>query len=164
MLPVSVEWAPVSPRADVSMTPAEVRAFLDVPRNAVLTTIGSDGFPHAAGMWFVPGDRDVRMWTYAKSQKSVNAQRDPRCAFLVDDGIAYDELKGVLVQGELEVLTDYEDVLAIGVALYDRYTRSRLGIGVEEGPIVEIQRQATKRVGFALPLDRVASWDHSKLR
>src|SRR4051812_33861600 len=117
-----------SSRPDVSMTSDEVRTFLSEPRTAVLTTIGRDGFPHSAGMWFVVDDDSIRMWTYAKSQKVQNLRRDPRAALLVEVGDDYSNLRGVLVRAEVELLEDHEAIAGIGRGLYDRYTRPRTGM------------------------------------
>src|SRR5207247_4539576 len=145
------------------MTDEEVTAFLREPRTSVLSTLGPDGGPHAAAMWYVLRDGAIEMWTYAKSQKARNAIRDPRAAVLVEEGSAYSELRGVLVRGNLEVVTDADAVEAIGRRLYDRYTLPRTGIPVDEGPHLELRRQAAKRVGLVLPMRRVASWDHARL-
>ena len=145
------------------MSPEEITAFLQPARNAVLSTLLPDGSPHAAAMWFAPEPDQILMWTYAKSQKGANLRRDPRCAFMVDDGLAYNELRGVLVTGRARLIEDHDGIVAIGIALYERYTQPQLGIPVTEGPLAEIERQARKRVGIALPRDDVASWDHSKL-
>lgn len=145
------------------MSPAEIAAFLKTPRTAVLSTNGKDRYPHCAGMWFVADDSELRMWTYAKSQKAVNLRRDPRCAFLLEDGMDYSELRGVLVTGDIRLITNHEDITRIGVELYERYTLPATGIAASQGPQAEIERQAHKRIGLALPLERVASWDHSKL-
>ncbi len=153
----------MTPRLDVSMSDAEIRAFLEPARTAVLSTLAPDGGPHSAGMWYEPRDDSIRMWTYAKSQKARNARRDPRAAVLVEEGVRYSELKGVLVRGRLHLVEDFEEVLAIGVALYNRYTLPVTGIAVDDGPIAEISKQASKRVGLILPLDKVASWDHSRM-
>lgn len=145
------------------MTEGEIRELLGHPVTGVLSTLGRDGAPHMAGMWFAHSGDRLLMWTYGKSQKAVNARRDPRAAFLVEEGMAYNELRGVLMQGEVDVITDVDEVDAIGRLLYDRYTLPTTGVPVEEGPHVEIARQAAKRVGLALPLIDVSSWDHSKL-
>lgn len=148
---------------DVSMSPTEIGDFLAEPRTAVLSTIGADGIPHSAGMWFVVDASRILMWTYAKSQKAVNLMRDPRCAFLVEAGVGYHELRGVLIRGIASLLTSYEDIVAIGRSLYDRYSLPFTRVPVDDGPIVEVERQARKRIGVSLPLERVASWDHAKL-
>ena len=145
------------------MSEPEIANFLDGSMTAVLTTLGSKGWPHSVAMWFVPRPTEVLMWSYAKSQKSVNAMRDPRCSFLVESGVNYVELKGVLVRGRLRVIRDIENVAAIGKALHERYVSSVTGEPPDEAALAEINRQAGKRVGLALPLAKVASWDHSKL-
>lgn len=145
------------------MSDDEVTEFLAVPRNAVLSSLDRTGAPHAAAMWFVPGPDEVLMWTYAKSQKAVNLRRDPRCALLVEEGLAYDELRGVLIKGSARLLEDYEEILAIGLALFSRYTGPETGNDIPEGPLAVIQQQARKRVGIAVPLAHLASWDHRKL-
>jgi PPOX class probable F420-dependent enzyme len=151
------------PRSDVSMSREEIVAFLEPARVGVLATIGSDGRPHLSAMWFVPVGDELHMWTYSKSQKALNARRDPRATLLVEEGESYNELKGISVSGDVLVTDDFERVRAVGVALYERYTKPRLGTAVEDGPIEAIERQAHKRVALVLSMDKVASWDHSKL-
>jgi PPOX class probable F420-dependent enzyme len=150
-------------RLDISMSVPEVHAFLEVPDTAVLSTLGKGGFPHCAGMWFVPTGDELQMWTYAKSQKAVNLRRDPRCAVLIERGEGYTELRGVLVRGEVGVVEDHDAIVQIGTALAQRYTVPATGEAAARPPEVEIERQAAKRVGLVLPLERVVSWDHSKL-
>ena len=145
------------------MSDNEIAELLAQPLTAVLSTLDRTGAPHSAGMWFVHTNGEIRMWTYAKSQKALNLRRDPRCAFLVEKGTAYNELRGVLVKGPARLITDYEDIVAIGTALYERYTLPATGIEAQAGPITEIERQARKRVGITLGLEDVASWDHAKL-
>lgn len=145
------------------MTPAEIDAFLERPLTGVLSTLDRDGAPHSAGMWFVAADGALRMWTYAKSQKAVNLRRDARAAFLVEAGESYSELRGVLVRGDAQLVTETDEIADIGRALYTRYTLPSSGLPLA-GPVLdEVERQATKRVGIVLALERVASWDHSKL-
>jgi PPOX class probable F420-dependent enzyme len=150
-------------RLDISMSLEEVRDLLSRPLPAVFTTHGPDGWPHAAGMWFVLDDDDILMWTYRKSQKAVNARRDPRCAFLVERGHPYADLQGVLVRGHVRLVEDRARVISIGRRLYEQYLQARAGVAYEQGPAQEIERQAGKRIGLVLPLGRVATWDHSKM-
>ena len=150
------------------MSDQEVHHFLQTTKTGVLTTLGRDGWPHSTAIWFLPvfdgGKHEIHMWTYAKSQKARNAARDPRASFLAEEGVGYSELRGVLVRAELKILTDFDGVLDIGKRLYERYEGPRTGIPLEGAVLGEIERQASKRVGLVMPLDRVASWDHSKVR
>lgn len=148
------------------MSDEEIAAFLDTPRTGSLSTFGPDGFPHLAGMWFalVGGSKiELHMWAYAKSQKVRNLERNPRCAFMVEEGVTYSNLRGILVRGQARLVEAVDDVYEIGVRLYERYTLPATGVSVEQGPELEIRRQAVKRKGIVLGLDRVATWDHSKL-
>ena len=148
------------------MTSEEIDRFLEVPRTAVLATLGRDGWPHTVGMWFARSDDGgptLTMWAYRKSQKVVNLRRDPRCSFMVEYGESYDSLKGVLIKGSARLTESEDEVYEIGVALYERYTLPATGIAVEHGPELELRRQAAKRTGIILPIEQVASWDHSKL-
>ena len=66
----------------------------------ILVSIGGDGYPHAVPMWFIVDDDGcVSMTTYGRSQKAVNLRRNPQVALLVESGVRYDELKGVLIRG-----------------------------------------------------------------
>ena len=141
----------------------EVNEFLDESKIAVLTTLGLDGWPHAAGMWYVRKGETLCMWTYAKSQKALNLKRDDRCAAVVESGERYEDLKGVLIQARAELVNDFDEVAGIGRDLYERYTQPLTGIPYDSGASQEIERQAHKRIGILLSLETLASWDHSKL-
>lgn len=143
------------------MTADEVTAFLRDPCTGVLTTLDRDGWPHSTGMWFLPYD-PILMWTYAKSQKARNVARDPRCSFLVERGTTYNELRGVMVRAEARLIGDPQEVTAIGMALFERYHDAEEG-SLPEAVAREVARQARKRVGLALSMDKVTSWDHRKL-
>jgi hypothetical protein len=91
----------------------------------------------------------------------MNLRRDTRVAFLVEAGDRYDELRGVLVQGEADVIDSYEQVLRAGMALHERYAEPR------EDPEItarSLRAQAEKRCLIRVPYTRVVSWDHRKLK
>ena len=60
------------------MTAEEALAFLDEQRTVICATIGHDGWPHLMPLWYVVRDGELWAWTYAKSQKTKNLERDPR--------------------------------------------------------------------------------------
>ena len=47
-------------------------------------------------LWYVPRDGEIWIWTYAKSQKVRNLERDPRATLLIETGHEYAELQGVI--------------------------------------------------------------------
>jgi hypothetical protein len=82
---------------------------------------------------------------------------------MTERGEAYNELRGVQVRGNARVLSDFDEIAAIGRGLYERYTLPKTGMPLE-GPVLdEVLRQAGKRIGISLPMIDVSSWDHSKL-
>jgi nitroimidazol reductase NimA-like FMN-containing flavoprotein (pyridoxamine 5'-phosphate oxidase superfamily) len=149
------------------MSPAEIAQLFTDSMTGVLTTLDRNGWPHSVGMWFVTSGmddvREIRMWTYRKSQKVKNVMRDARCSFLVETGESYSELRGVLVRGRIRVLQEVDEVREIGKALHERYVAPFVGSTNDEVVQAEIDRQAAKRVGLVLPPARVASWDHRRL-
>jgi PPOX class probable F420-dependent enzyme len=149
---------PMSRRAEIRLSAAEVEAFLQKPHHLQVATIGRDGRPHLVAMWYgFLGSRPA-LWTYGRSQKVVNLRRDPRITCLAEAGRDYDELKGVELFGTVTILEDQEAVLAAGRSVFDRYM----------GPFTEadrprLERMSAKRVAVRIDVERVVSWDHAKL-
>ena len=148
------------PRQLTSMSKQEWQAFLEEERTAILSSAGPQGYPHLVAMWYLVRDDAILMWTYAKSQKAQNLRRDPRVGLLVEAGERYEELRGVLIQGDAEIISDFDAVLEAGIALHARYQG---GHGEQPGAEQGVRAQAAKRVLIRLPYTRVVSWDHRKL-
>lgn len=143
------------------MSDAEVAEFLDEQRVLVCATFGPDGWPHLMPLWYVVREGRLWAWTYAKSQKARNMERDPRVTLEVETGQQYHELRGVMLRCRVRLHRDPETVEGIGLALVDRYS----GAGPEFDPLREMFRgQVPKRVGleFEEAGPRV-SWNHAKL-
>jgi hypothetical protein len=109
------------------------------------------------GLWYVPDGVELRGWTYAKSQKSRNLERDPRATVEIEDGVEYHELRGVMMECHVEVERDVDRVAEYGLALVDRYAG-----GAPEAREA-FRQQARKRVGLRFVPARIVSWDHRKL-
>jgi PPOX class probable F420-dependent enzyme len=146
-----------SRRAQIEMSDEEVRAFLADHKVMQVATIDPRGWPHVVPLWYVPDGTELRGWTYAKSQKARNLERDPRATVAIEDGVAYHELRGVMLECEVEVEHDTDRVAGYGEALVERY-----GGGSEEMK-EGFRAQARKRVGLRFIPTRVVSWDHGKL-
>jgi PPOX class probable F420-dependent enzyme len=140
------------------MGEAELAAFLAAQRTLVCATLGPGGRPHLAALWYVPVGGRLDCWTYAASQKAHNLERDPRATLLTEAGAAYQELRGVSMECDAELVRDPDRVLDIGVALAVRY-------GAASDPELRssLAGQAAKRVGIRFSPTRVSSWDHRKL-
>jgi PPOX class probable F420-dependent enzyme len=141
------------------MTGEEVAAFLAEQRTVVCATNGRDGWPHLMPLWYVVRDGELWAWTYAKSQKVRNLERDPRCTLQVEAGTDYAELRGVMIKAECELVRDGDTVAAFGAELAARYGGPSLGAGVDAA----MRRQAAKRVALRFVARETATWDHRKL-
>ena len=59
-------------------------------------------------LWFVGDATELRGWTYAKSQKARNLERDPRATVGLEDGVQYHELRGVMFECDVRLARDPE--------------------------------------------------------
>ena len=146
-------------RAAIAMTPGEVVAFLAEQRTVTCATLGRDGWPHLMPLWYVVRGGELWSWTYAKSQKVRNLERDPRCTLQVEAGTTYDQLRGVMLKGETVIHREFDIVAALGEEIAVRYGRSALDDGARE----YVHRQAAKRVALQFRPRQSATWDHRKL-
>jgi hypothetical protein len=100
------------------------------------------------------------VWTYAKSQKVRNLERDARATLLVETGHEYFELRGVEIEGEAEIHRDHDVVYELARELTLRYSDAG---SIESEAAEALRAQAKKRVAVRFQARRVASWDHRKL-
>src|SRR5438309_11269653 len=109
-------------RAQITLTDEEITSFVDQSRTATMATVGPDGQPHVVAMWYAVIDGQLWFETKAKAQKTVNLRRDPRATVLVEDGLTYDTLRGVSLEGKAVVVDDPDALWAVGVSVWERYT------------------------------------------
>jgi PPOX class probable F420-dependent enzyme len=151
----------VKQRDAIALTPDELKQYIATARTLTLCTQGPHGYPHAVAMWYaVDDDGTVWMSTYRKSQKAVNVRRNAKVALHIESGQTYDQLRGVLIRGDAEIVDDEDKVYQTIRRVHEKMSGSFPdGTGVEEA----IRWQARKRVALKITPRRVSSWDHSKL-
>ena len=147
-----------SRRASIAMTDAELHRFLQEERIVTVATIGPNGRPHLMPLWFVADGAVVSAWTFGKSQKVKNLERTPQATLQIEAGDTYDQLRGAMLECDVEILRDTAKIEKIGTAIAARYSGTSPG----EAPDF-VRQQAPKRVGLVFRPTRVASWDHRKL-
>ncbi|MFO0689932.1 MAG: pyridoxamine 5'-phosphate oxidase family protein [Myxococcota bacterium] len=144
------------------MTTDEIRDYLREGHTMTLVTNGPKGFPHAVAMFYaLDDDLTVRFATYGSSQKVKNIERDPRVTLLVENGTAYSELRGVMIEGRARIENDLERTVATMIETNAR-TGSPLPDIEQIPPDVKV-RMAGKRVLVSIEPLRFVSWDHGKL-
>ena len=154
----------MSRRDQIIMTDEEVAAYLNGKATIVINSIGRDGVPHPAPMWFtVEDDGAIVMTTFTKSQKIRNLKRDPRVTLLLEDGTVYAELRGVIFLGEAELHRDTELVVGILQAINARGSDAAAANALSEAEQAGMRAQAEKRTAIRVRPSKVVSWDHRKL-
>ena len=140
------------------MSDEEVLRFVAERMVMQCATVGPRGLPHMVPLWYVPEGIELVGWTYAKSQKARNLERDPRATVGIEDGVQYHELRGVMLECRVELERDPALVEGYGLKLFERYAG-------ELGPEIRqmVAAQAPKRVGLRFLPSRIVSWDHRKL-
>ena len=144
-------------RDQIRMSDSELREFLAGEKHVICATVGPNGRPHLMPLTYVAEGTTLRAWTYAKSQKARNLERDPRATLQVEAGDRYDELRGVMMECDVEIERDAHKVAQVGLL-----ASAREG---DAGPEVEarIAKQAPKHIAITFTPTRIVSWDHRKL-
>ena len=151
-----------SRRKLIELTADEVRDYLDAEKTLIIVGNGHNGYPHPMPMWFaVDPDGTIRCTTFSKSQKVLNWQRDPKATLLVESGIEYAELKGVVIYATCEIVDDPDEVRDTLVAINSR------GRDLDDGAKTKLREAvsgtAAKRVVLKFNPKRYVTWDHTKL-
>ena len=148
------------------MTEDEIQSFLEQPRSLQVATIGPDGFPHVAPMWYLLEHGKVGFRSFTKSQKIVNLERNPRVTVLAEEGVAYEDLRGVMIKGNARLITDRDVILD----WYGRLAARYAFFGTEPTPNMDAEalestfgRFAAKNTAVIVDPVKVISWDHRKL-
>ena len=145
-------------RSKIAMTDEEVTTFIERSRTCTMATVGPTGQPHLVAMWYAVVDGLVWFETKAKSPKVQNLKRDDRITVSIEDGLTYDTLRGVAIEGRAAILDDRDALWKVGVSVWERYN----GPYTEEmAPFVEVM--LNKRVAVRVDVDRIRTWDHRKL-
>ncbi|MGI8460110.1 MAG: pyridoxamine 5'-phosphate oxidase family protein [Solirubrobacterales bacterium] len=151
----------MSRRDEIKLSIDEQRKLFDEERIVNVASHGPRGWPHMMPLWYVVREGEIWVWTYAKSQKVRNLERDPRATLLVEAGVEYQELRGVQIEAEAELIRDVGRVLDFAKELTIRYTD---GIDSIEGDAASgLEAQAPKRVAIRFASVRTVTWDHRKL-
>ncbi len=150
-----------SRRDQIRMSDSELAAFLEDQRVVQVCTIGASGRPHLMPLWYVVEEGPVlRGWTFAKSQKAKNLERDPHATLGIDSGQAYEELRGVMFECDVELERDPDRLAVLGERIFKRYGD---GSDLPDEARAMVRKQAHKRVGLTFTPTKTVTWDHRKL-
>jgi hypothetical protein len=100
----ALAWHP-----QVAMTPEEIDEFLSGRWIARLATLGKDGYPHIAPLWYYWDGECVYFELTRNRQSCRNLRRDARCSVVIDMddrplmGIRSNLAKAVVIIGDAEM-------------------------------------------------------------
>ncbi|MFB4310746.1 pyridoxamine 5'-phosphate oxidase family protein [Actinomadura sp. GTD37] len=154
-----------SKRDKIKMTPEEVASYLAENFKVQVATVGKDGEPHLVTMFYTLLDGKIAFTTYKASQKVLNLRRDPTMTCLVEDGVEYNELRGVALYGRGLVIEDPGPRTKVGMVVGSRMAGLPVPeIGEPVDPVIAegIEQALAKRVLIVMEPDRLVSWDHGK--
>ena len=142
----------------IKMSPEEIRQFISEQKSLQVATLNSDGSVHLSTLWFGILEDQIVFETYTKSQKILNLQRDPRIAVLLEDGVEYEKLRGVTINGTAELYSDPQDVQKYASAVIAR----NHGLSSDDAEQAA-KALAAKRTAVVVKPEKTISWDHTKL-
>lgn len=145
-------------RSSITMSDETMAAYLEEQRVLNVATIGPTGHPHLVAMWYVMDNGNPVFWTFGKSQKVANLRRDPKITGLVEAGDTYATLQGVELTGTARIIEEFDEIFDIGLRVSTKY-QGEPNDAVRAG----IAKQAEKRVGIMIEVEKTVSWDHTKL-
>ncbi|HJQ04872.1 MAG TPA: pyridoxamine 5'-phosphate oxidase family protein [Nocardioides sp.] len=152
-----------SGRDSVRLDEDEVQQLLGENLKVQVASNGHDGFPHLTTLFYIVRDGKIAFWTYGRSQKIRNLERDPRVTALVEDGTDYFELRGVSIRGRAEIITDRDRIFDIGSEVATRMLNAESFEALGDFGRQTVEKQATKRVAVIIHPEQVATWDHRKM-
>ena len=138
----------------VKLTKEEAYAFFDSrPGWLILSTVGADGFPHSIPIgYFRLGDQ-IYVGGRTGTQRAKNVERNPKVSALVESGGSMQDIKGVLIQGEADVVTKPDEVLPL----------MREGAKQRGTPEDQLPTEARPGVAYIrVTPQRFISWDYSR--
>ena len=147
----------------VAFEEEELWAFVAAGHTGMLTTLRADGWPLALPVWFVSHDHLVYVRSPARTRKVDHVRRDPRVCFTVEAGLAWTELRAVVLTGRAHVVPEEEERDRIFELIAEKY--QGFGIPEDEVPAATIRHYDTESAIIRIdPDEHRLSWDNRKIR
>ena len=141
------------------MTDDEMAVFIEEQKSLQVSCVGSDGWPHLTTLWFAVVDQKIVFETYTRSQKILNLQRNPNITVLLEDGVVYEKLRGIMIKGNATLESKPENVEKYAKAVM-LTNQPELG---EEILSEAAKQMSLKRTAVIVEPEQIISWDHTKL-
>jgi len=147
----------------VRLSEEEAWALLAASHTGIVTTLRRDGWPVSLPVWFAVEGRAIYFRTPAKTKKVARLRRDDRVSFLVEGGLAWKELRAVVVTGRGRILEPGDETQRALDAIHAKYGRFRS----ERADMPERTRRYYADAFVVIRIDPVQpflTWDNARLR
>lgn len=148
-----------SRRGSIALTEDEQTKLLNEGWTLQVASAGHDGYPHLVAMWYVMDGDAIAFTTFRKSQKILNLQRNPKMTVMLEAGLKYAELRGLVIEGDAELIDDTQNTARIMGLVGAKYNGIPAPTETPEGAL----KVASKRVVVRVKPVKIYSWDHAKL-
>lgn len=146
----------------VRLNQEEMSEFLKKGHNGILTTLRRDGFPVTLPVFFVLHDERIYFSTPVQTKKVARIRNDPRASFLVETGLAWAELKAVMLYGRVSEVENEALCSQIADQLDDKYKAFRT---LDANKPKASQKHYANIATFCFePEGKPISWDNTKLK
>jgi nitroimidazol reductase NimA-like FMN-containing flavoprotein (pyridoxamine 5'-phosphate oxidase superfamily) len=140
-------------KLDIAMTQEELDSYLSTQRAVRIATMGPNG-PHNVPYWFAWHDGCIFFNTTLGNLAVKNIERDGRASATVDDGFAYEELRGVTLNGRIVPVPRSDPrIPEVEAKISAKY--------LEGNPVPYANWKS--RHWFCLVPERVMSWDFARI-
>ena len=96
------------------LTKEEAHEFLDSrPGWLILTTIGGDGYPHSVPIGYFRFGDEIYTGGRDGTQRIANIKRNPQVSALFETGDSMQNIKGLMIQGDADIVTDPDEALKL---------------------------------------------------
>ena len=146
----------------IQLSDEEVWAFTEAGHTGILTTLRRDGRPVSLPLWFVAFDGSVYFSTPSRSKKVARVKNDPRACFLVESGLAWRELKAVMMTGSVDAVDDAGLAARVASELDRKYRAFRPDLAAAPGATRRHYGSGSATLRFT-PASWI-SWDNGKIR
>ena len=133
----------------------ELDRFLAKPHIARLATIYPNGKPHVVPIWFLAEEGAIFMSTGADSVKVRNLRKNSQVAVTIDTWDGDFKLKGVVIEGKAELITD--GVKEIARKILIKYIGEQ---GLNSPPARE--RLSWPLIVIKINPEKILSWDQTR--
>jgi nitroimidazol reductase NimA-like FMN-containing flavoprotein (pyridoxamine 5'-phosphate oxidase superfamily) len=139
----------------MGMNEQESENFLTKGRILRVASIGADGEPHIAPIWYAYENGKFYISTGPNSQKTRNIKTHNKVAFSVDVGEGFSDLKAVVGKGTARILTDDKFGEEVGKRILVKYLDD-----LNSPPAKYLA--SLKHVVIEITPTTKISWDYSK--